>query len=157
MIRRPPRSTLFPYTTLFRSYPGFAGPDAPRVGLYRSYAAPIDEGWTRWVFDTWKVPYTSLVDSVVRAGKLRGAFDVVVLPDQSPHELLDGVPHEYPAPYPGGLGEDGVKALRQFAQDGGTLVALNDASRFVVQQLLLPVRNVLEGVADDEFYAPGSI
>src|SRR2546430_8944902 len=24
MIRRPPRSTLFPYTTLFRSHPGFA-------------------------------------------------------------------------------------------------------------------------------------
>src|SRR3712207_7093716 len=23
MIRRPPRSTLFPYTTLFRSYPGW--------------------------------------------------------------------------------------------------------------------------------------
>src|SRR3712207_7874797 len=23
MMRRPPRSTLFPYTTLFRSYPGF--------------------------------------------------------------------------------------------------------------------------------------
>src|SRR3712207_7838431 len=26
MIRRPPRSTLFPYTTLFRSY-GFLGPN----------------------------------------------------------------------------------------------------------------------------------
>src|SRR5437867_5292294 len=25
MIRRPPRSTLFPYTTLFRSEPGLAG------------------------------------------------------------------------------------------------------------------------------------
>src|SRR5947209_13648691 len=25
MIRRPPRSTLFPYTTLFRSYGGVAG------------------------------------------------------------------------------------------------------------------------------------
>src|SRR5258707_9990438 len=25
MIRRPPRSTLFPYTTLFRSVPGAAG------------------------------------------------------------------------------------------------------------------------------------
>src|SRR3712207_7558869 len=25
MIRRPPRSTLFPYTTLFRSLPSFAG------------------------------------------------------------------------------------------------------------------------------------
>src|SRR5256885_12118618 len=32
MIRRPPRSTLFPYTTLFRSPPGSAGPaPAPLV------------------------------------------------------------------------------------------------------------------------------
>jgi len=50
-----------------------------------------------------------------------------------------------------------VRALRRFVEDGGTLVALNDASRFAVQQLLLPVRNVLEGVPDDDFYAPGSI
>src|SRR2546426_9264729 len=28
MIRRPPRSTLFPYTTLFRSRPAWAGPIA---------------------------------------------------------------------------------------------------------------------------------
>jgi hypothetical protein len=139
------------------AYPGFTGPDAPRIGLYRSYVAPMDEGWTRWLFDTWKVPYVSVVDSVMHAGKLRDKFDVLVLPDQSPHELLDGLPHQYPAPYAGGLGQDGVKALRQFVTDGGTLVALNDASRFAVEQLLLPVRNVLEGVADDEFYAPGSI
>jgi hypothetical protein len=138
--------------------PAQVGPDAPRVGLYRSYAAPIDEGWTRWVFETWKVPYLPVVDSVVRAGKLKDAFDVIVLPDQSPHELLEGLPPaQYPAPYAGGLGPDGVKALRQFVGDGGTLVALNDASRFATEQLLLPVRNVLEGVADDEFYAPGSI
>src|SRR3712207_6910121 len=26
MIRRPPRSTLFPYTTLFRSHPWYGGP-----------------------------------------------------------------------------------------------------------------------------------
>src|SRR3989475_414137 len=29
MIRRPPRSTLFPYTTLFRSRPGGPGRDLP--------------------------------------------------------------------------------------------------------------------------------
>src|SRR5436853_2085965 len=33
MIRRPPRSTLFPYTTLFRSGP--EGEDAERVGIDR--------------------------------------------------------------------------------------------------------------------------
>src|SRR5258708_10141049 len=34
MIRRPPRSTLFPYTTLFRSYsPSAAGGEEPRANL----------------------------------------------------------------------------------------------------------------------------
>src|SRR2546427_5272349 len=34
MIRRPPRSTLFPYTTLFRSFRGvsFPGPDSDAAG-----------------------------------------------------------------------------------------------------------------------------
>ncbi len=143
-------------------YPGFGEGEAPRVGLYQAYLAShdegMDEGWTRWVFDTWRVPYVSLVDSVVRAGRLKEKFDVIVLPDQDPHQIVEGLPApRYPAPYAGGLGQAGVQALRQFVQDGGTLVALNDASRFAVPSLLLPVRNVLEGVPDDEFYAPGSI
>jgi len=136
----------------------YTGSDSTRIGLYRSYAATMDEGWTRWVFDNWKVPYTSLVDSVARAGKLHDRFDVIVLPDESPHDIAEGLPQiRYPAPYPGGLGPDGIQALRQFVQDGGTLVALNDASRFAIQALLLPVRNVLEGLPDEDFYAPGSI
>src|SRR2546430_8901564 len=43
MIRRPPRSTLFPYTTLFRSAPGAAGagarPAAPGVSARGDQAA----------------------------------------------------------------------------------------------------------------------
>src|SRR2546422_5786455 len=31
MIRRPPRSTLFPYTTLFRSLPGMDGLQATQI------------------------------------------------------------------------------------------------------------------------------
>src|SRR3712207_7051831 len=35
MIRRPPRSTLFPYTTLFRSRPyAYVGPWTPREGEF---------------------------------------------------------------------------------------------------------------------------
>src|SRR2546425_2552325 len=46
MIRRPPRSTLFPYTTLFRSSPGAIGFDINcgvrllRTGLEASAVAP---------------------------------------------------------------------------------------------------------------------
>jgi hypothetical protein len=137
---------------------GGGGQDSiPRIGLYRSYDAAMDEGWTRWVFDTWKVPYTALVDSVVRAGKLRAQFDAIILPDQPPREILDGLPRRYPAPFAGGIGPEGSDALREFVAEGGTLIALNDASRFVIQALLLPVRNILEGVPDEDFYAPGSI
>src|SRR2546426_5926920 len=35
MIRRPPRSTLFPYTTLFRSLSSTAGQDHPHEGRVR--------------------------------------------------------------------------------------------------------------------------
>ncbi len=136
---------------------GFGEGEAPRIGLYRSYDAAMDEGWTRWVFDTWGIPYVSLVDSVVRAGRLKGRFDAIVLPDQPPREILEGLPTRYPAPYAGGMGTAGAQALRQFVMDGGTLIALNRASRFAIQTLLLPVRNVLEGTADVDFYAPGSL
>jgi hypothetical protein len=139
-------------------YPGFAPGEAPRIGVYQSYQAAMDEGWTRWVFDTWRIPYVSVVDSVARAGKLKEKLDVLVLPDQPPRDIAEGLPQRrYPAPYAGGLGPDGIQALRQFVTDGGTLVALNEASRFVIQALLLPVRNVLEGVPAEDFYAPGSI
>src|SRR3989442_10483966 len=37
MIRRPPRSTLFPYTTLFRSY------RLNPLEMFRWYDVPIDE------------------------------------------------------------------------------------------------------------------
>jgi zinc carboxypeptidase len=154
-LSAPLAAAQLPHATL--AFPGFSDGEAPRLGLYKSYAASMDEGWTRWVFDSWKVPYLPLVDSVVRAGRLKERFDVILLPDQAPRSLLDGLARRYPAPYAGGLGAEGVAALRQFVVDGGTLVALNEASRFAVQSLLLPVRNVLEGVPPEDFYAPGSI
>src|SRR3712207_7076178 len=43
MIRRPPRSTLFPYTTLFRSRP-FLRPDGGRAGLQEPPRRPHTVG-----------------------------------------------------------------------------------------------------------------
>src|SRR3712207_7223512 len=41
MIRRPPRSTLFPYTTLFRSRPKADKPEGGSEPNIRSQATPI--------------------------------------------------------------------------------------------------------------------
>src|SRR3712207_7432690 len=37
MIRRPPRSTLFPYTTLFRSLAAYGEPDIPALAAALGY------------------------------------------------------------------------------------------------------------------------
>ena len=145
----------------------------PRVGMYRSYVASMDEGWTRWIFEQWSLPYTTLEDRDVRAGGLRDRFDAIVLPDQGPSRIIDGHrPGTMPDEYVGGLGRDGVAALRRFVEAGGTLVTLDSAALLPIREFGLPVRNALEGLsgesgADDAsreaagaataFYAPGSI
>jgi len=129
-----------------------------RVGLYRSYAASMDEGWTRYVFDQWQVKYTSLRDAEVRAGGLRAKYDVIVLPDQSRREILNGNPSSvYPIEVSSGLGQEGVKALREFVEAGGTLVCFDNAARFAIEAFSLPVKNALSGLRTSEFYVPGSI
>ena len=62
-----------------------------------------------------------------------------------------------PEEYTGGLGEQGVKALREFVEQGGTLVCLNRASDFAIEQFKLPVRDVVDGLPRTDFYVPGSI
>jgi hypothetical protein len=128
-----------------------------RLGLYRSWSASMDEGWTRWVLDTYDVPFESVTDSIARAGNLGGRYDALILPDQTPRAILEGLPRRYPARYAGGLGAAGAQALRDFVDGGGTLIALNDACDFAIEALELPVSDVLAGVSPREFYAPGSI
>ena len=131
----------------------------PRVGLYRSWVPSMDEGWTRFVFEKeMGVAYQELHDREVRAGRLRERFDAIVLPDQAPAALLNGhAPGSMPEEYTGGLGAEGVAALRAFVEAGGTLVALDSATGFAIDQLQLPVRNALAGVEPADFFCPGSI
>ncbi|MEP6691110.1 MAG: hypothetical protein ABJD07_08125, partial [Gemmatimonadaceae bacterium] len=128
-----------------------------RIAMYRSYNASMDEGWTRYVFDTYHVPYASIVDKDLRAGKLNARFDAIIIPDQRSRALARGLGGSYPDTLKGGIGEAGAQALRDFAEAGGTVVAFNNASGYAVETFKLPVKNVLEGIPPKDFYAPGSI
>jgi hypothetical protein len=61
-----------------------------------------------------------------------------------------------PPEYRTGLGTEGVNAIRDFVQKGGTLVTLNAATAFPVDRLGIGVRNVLAGKSTKEFWCPGS-
>jgi Zinc carboxypeptidase len=62
----------------------------PRIGLYQSWVASMDEGWTRFIFDQNHIPYTRLVDADIRKGNLNQSFDVIVLPDNSARAITAG-------------------------------------------------------------------
>jgi hypothetical protein len=129
-----------------------------RLALYRSWTNSMDEGWTRYVFDTFNVPFQTLRDKEVRAGNLRARYDVIVLPSMRPREIVEGRERETAPPeFTGGMTEAGVEHLRRFVEDGGTLVCFDAASELAVKRFKLPLRNVLEGVKSSEFYGPGSI
>ena len=136
--------------------PGLTG-GTRRVALYKSHAPSMDEGWTRYIFDTYKIPYTSVADRDVRAGALNARFDVLILPEQSATAIERGARGQYPDSLRGGLGPEGAAALKAFVENGGTLIAFNDAAEYAVRTFQLPVKDALAGVSAREFYAPGSI
>ncbi len=130
----------------------------PRLALYRSWLPSMDEGWTRWVLEQFGFDYKNIYDADVRAGNLKEKFDVVILPDQSMQQIIAGNrAGAYPEEYSGGIGEEGVAALRGFVEAGGVLICLDSASELALKRFDLPVKNVLDGARRDQFYAPGSI
>jgi hypothetical protein len=153
--------------------PHIAG--VPRLALYKSWNGSMDEGWTRWVLERLGVPYVTVTDSVVRHGGLRARFDVVVLPSETEAAILNGRrAGTAPQQYTGGLGREGTEALRGFLDEGGTVVALDEASRFAIARLGAPARALRTTRGAEEgaepapresrdtgevfrFYAPGSI
>lgn len=137
--------------------PGLSGTSRKRIAIYQSYSPSMDEGWTRWVFDANRIPFTTVHDKDMRAGGLRARFDVIILPDQSANQLRRGLGAPYPDSLRGGLGDAGAAALGAFVNAGGSLLAFNDASEYAIETLSLPVRNVLADVRSTDFYAPGSL
>jgi len=129
--------------------------------LYQSHVPSMDEGWTRWILEnltTGNPKFSSIEDKDIRAGNLTGRYKAVIIPDQSARSILEG--HRkgsMPDELTGGLGKEGVEALREFVAAGGTLVFLNRASNFAVEQLKLPLRDITQGLKRTEFYAPGSL
>ncbi len=127
------------------------------VGLYQPWVPAADEGWTRWVFDGYEIPYASLSNQQVRQGELTRRFTSIVLPSIDPEVLDEGwEPEEMPVEYTGGLGPAGVEALRAFVEGGGTLVALGRSASWTADKLNLPAVDRLRDQAKDVYFAPGA-
>jgi hypothetical protein len=128
----------------------------PRLALYQSWTANIDEGWTRLILENYGFPYTSVHNAEIRAGGLENRFDTIILPSQSPGSIING--HRkgtMPPEYVGGILDSGMNNLKSFVESGGTLVAMDAACDLPIEKFHLPVTDITKKLKPDEFFASG--
>jgi hypothetical protein len=137
-----------------------------RVGLFKPWIASMDEGWTRWLLERYEFPFRNLTNEDVRSGAFRQEIDVLVFPDVAPTILARGEPEspearryygKLPPEYAGGIEEEGADQIKQWVERGGTIVALDSSSDYVIDLLELPVVNLLAANNGGEVNAPGTM
>ncbi|HQQ97053.1 MAG TPA: M14 family metallopeptidase [Cyclobacteriaceae bacterium] len=129
----------------------------PRVGLYKSWMANMDEGWTRWIMKDYGFKVDTLHDADMKTRDLK-VYDAIIIPDQGPEEILNGYQVGFmPPEYCGGMGVEGLLNLKNYTSNGGMLITFDEASDFAVEMLGLALRNVTAGAPSNQFYIPGSL
>lgn len=130
----------------------------PRIGVYQSWRPNMDEGWARYVLDDLGFEFTTLHNADLK-GDLTQKFSVILFANESADRIKSGnsADSEYPPEVQGGIGASGVAALKAFAANGGTIVAIDNAAMLFVREFGLPVRNALEGLKQEEFWIPSSL
>jgi len=129
---------------------------APRIALYKPWTASMDEGWTRWLLEQYEFPFANIYNAEVRAGELEKKFDVLVIPSISTDIIVNGhKPGIIPPQYVGGITNSGVRNIKKFVEEGGTLVTLRQGCLFAIDKLGLPVSDALKDLRPPprRFYA----
>jgi hypothetical protein len=152
---------------------------APRIGIYQSYRSNMDEGWTRYALDDLNISYVTLHNQDMKAAKQEGLaakIDVLVLASEDRDVIVTGKQGaqganggtgqaeranrpepNLPPEYVGGIGQEGIDAIKAFIKAGGTVVTVNQACGLAMRDLEVPVRDGLTGVDRTKFFVPNSI
>jgi hypothetical protein len=130
----------------------------PRIGLYSPWSGSMDEGWMRYVFDTFGLPFVTVRNEMIRASRLQDFLDVLVLPSLDPDELDSGrQAGTVPDQFAGGLDPEGAVAIEEFVRAGGTLITLGSSSRWAIELLRSPLSDPTRAANAKEFSCPGSV
>lgn len=152
----------------------------PRIALVETYFHDMDAGWTRFIFDTYSIPYKVVHPGEFETTDFTKLFDVVVFPDSTKSELLEGkrkswdadyYDTSYPPQYAKGMGKKGLNRLLTFLDRGGVIVSWGRSTRIFLgmqeittgknpgekEEFLLPVQDISEKLKEAGMYCPGSL
>jgi hypothetical protein len=149
----------------------------PRVALVETFMHDMDAGWTRFLFDSYDIPYQVIHPGDFKKTEFKKNFDVVIFPDQDKNILMEGKYKsdnqtyltDYPPEFTKGIEKEGMKSILEFIDAGGIIVAWGgscdlfmgtlalDRSKTDKDEFQLPVRNLEEELKKKEFFCPGSL
>ncbi|MBI4720193.1 MAG: hypothetical protein HY770_03000, partial [Chitinivibrionia bacterium] len=151
----------------------------PRIALVETYFHDMDAGWTRYVFDTYHIPFEVIRPGDFKKIDFEKRFDVVVFPDANESVLMNGkykgededdyYISNYPPEYMKGIGKEGMPKLMSFLDGGGIIVSWGESAglfkgtleikrgKDTTEEFQLPVNDVSEKLKKAGLYCPGSL
>ncbi len=159
----------------------------PRIAIADQYGGSIPSGWTRFLLEQFEFPFEVVYPKVLDAGNLASRFDVIIFPSGVGPAPVgtgrgagagaggrggaggvteEGIPPEYQAALGSYTAAQTAPQLRQFLEDGGTILAVGRSGMNLAQLFGLPVENhLVERSADgsvrqipvEKYYVPGSV
>ncbi len=150
--------------------------DMPRIALVETYFHDMDAGWTRYVFDTYQIPFTVLHPDQFPKTDLAKEFDVIIFPDNDKSILMTGKRKSgdsyymgsYHPDYVKGMDKKGFENLMTFSDQGGTVIAWGRSANLFEgllkikhgeeeEEFQLPFRDLSPGLVKGGLYVPGSL
>ncbi len=149
----------------------------PRIALVESYFHDMDAGWTRYIFDTYHIPFTVLHPDEIPEAELSDEFDVIVFPDNDKNVLMSGKRKsgdtyyvaDYHPDYVEGMGKKGFEKVMKFTENGGIIVAWGRSVSLFdgllkikdgeeeEEEFQLPFSDVSSSLSGEGLYVPGSL
>jgi hypothetical protein len=129
----------------------------PRIALVETYFSDVDAGWTRYLFDSYKLPYKILHPDEFEKTDFTANFDVVIFPSTGKALLLNGKPGTEASPsmsnyhpdYQKGMGKKGLEKLMLFVSDGGKVISWGQSA-----DLFTGLLEITRGETKEEFILP---
>jgi hypothetical protein len=149
----------------------------PRIALVESNFHDMDAGWTRFIFDSYFIPYTVLKPGEFSGSDLANNFDVIIFPSEDKSILMEGkyksdedyFVTNYPPEFTKGIGKNGMEKLMNFLDAGGIIISWGSSTELFLGKLeiklndkekdefQLPVQDVSKSLQKDGLYIPGSL
>jgi len=150
--------------------------EMPRIALVETYFHDMDAGWTRFLFDSYDIPFTVLHPDQFPESDLAGKFDVIIFPNNDKSVLMTGKRKSgdsyymgsYHPDYVKGMDKKGFENLMTFSNKGGIIIAWGISTRLFEgilkikhkdseEEFQLPFRDISPQLAKEGLDIPGSL